>query len=359
MAFPSTMTSRFTLAPEALPPEAVVFGRSEVMRAVRSTLQKGASANVPVLLHGENGTGKDVLARFIHDISPWRTGPFVKVSCPMLRGESQEHEIFGNDSCSGPQATAPRVQLASGGTLFFDEIADLNASSQTRLLEFLQEGRFCERNGEAEGEARVICAVSRSLEEQVASGKFRQDLFYRLNVIYVRVPPLRDRKADVPVLLDHFYRVFSERYRSSAEPLSERLVEVLCGYSWPGNIRELENVVKRYVILATEEAIFAELGPRPQEPSARPSDGNAHSAAKFQAPAIGPDQPVALKEITRAAVRDVERELILKTLQANGWNRRRAARALNISYRALMYKMKGVEIGSAAPNGNGHRSHER
>ncbi len=342
------MTSRFTITPEAMPPEAVVFGRSDVMRAVRNTLHKGASANVPVLLQGESGSGKDVLARFIHESSPWRSGPFVKVSCPMLRGETQEHEIFGNGSAPAGESQRPRVQLAAGGTLFFDEIADLNASSQTRLLEFLQEGQ--ERNGDAEAEARVICAVGRSLEEEVSSGRFRQDLFYRLNVIYVRVPPLRERKADVPVLVDYFYRSFSERYRSGAEPLSERLVDALCRHSWPGNIRELENVVKRYVILATDEAIFAELEPRTV-------DGNGRSAAKFKAPEIGPDQPVALKEITRAAVRDVERELILKTLQANDWNRRRAARALNISYRALMYKMKGVQASNEAPNGNGNRKH--
>ena len=350
MAFPSTMTNRFTIAPEAMPPEAVVFGRSDVMRAVRSTLQKGASANVPVLLHGEGGSGKDVLARFIHESSPWRSGPFVKVSCPSLRGEMQEHEIFGSDTSSSQQQAPPRVYLASGGTLFFDEIAELNASSQTRLLEFLQEGRFCEQNGQAEGEPRVICAVGRSLEEEVAAGRFRQDLFYRLNVISVRVPSLRERKADVPVLVDYFYRVFTDRYRSGAQPLSERSVDLLCGYGWPGNIRELENVIKRYVILATEEALFAELQPRVAE-------AHGNNAPKFKVPHIGPDQPVALKEITRAAVRDVERELILKTLEANGWNRRRAARALNISYRALMYKMKGADVNSAAPNGNGHRKH--
>ena len=348
MAFPSAITNRFTLSPEALPPESVVFGRSDVMRVVRSTLQKGASANVPVLLNGESGTGKDVLARFIHENSPWRSRPFVKVSCPMLRGDTQEHEIFGNDHPHAPQAIPARVHLACGGTLFFDEIADLNASCQTRLLEFLQDG--IEQNRESDGETRVICAVGRNLEEEVAHGKFRQDLFYRLNVIQVRVPPLRERKADVPLLVDYFYRLFSERYRSGAEPLSERMVEQLCGHSWPGNIRELENVIKRYVILATEDAISTEMGPKT-------ADGNGRSASKFKAPEIGPDQPVALKEITRAAVRDVERELIFKTLQANSWNRRRAARALNISYRALMYKMKGVELNHEAPNGNGNRKH--
>ena len=352
MAFPSTITNRIPGAAEAMPPEAVVFGRSDVMRAVRSTLQKGASANVPVLLHGESGSGKDVLARFIHESSPWRSGPFVKVSCPSLRGEMQEQEIFGSDSSPSPQHAPARVYLASGGTLFFDEIAELNASSQTRLLEFLQEGRFSEQNAPGEGEPRVICAVGRSLEDEVAAGRFRQDLFYRLNVISVRVPSLRERKADVPALVDYFYRLFTERYRSVAQPLSERSVDLLCGYAWPGNVRELENVIKRYVILGTEEALLAELQPKAAEV-------RGNGMPKFKVPEIGPDQPVAFKEITRAAVRDVERELIVKTLEANGWNRRRAARALNISYRALMYKMKGADVNNAAPNGNGHRKYER
>lgn len=344
MATPSTISNRIPAPSEALPPESVIFGRSDVMRAVRATLQKGASANVPVLLQGENGTGKDILARFIHKISPWGAGPFVKVSCPTLRGAAQESDVFGEDS--NQNGSVARVHAAGGGTLFFDEIADLSASSQTRLLEYLQEGR----NGG--GETRVVCAANRSLENEVASGRFRQELYYRLDVIHIRVPALRDRKADVPLLADYFFREFSERYRSGAEPPSERLVEALCAHAWPGNVRELENVIKRYVILASEEAIYAELG-------AKPNDGNSRPAPRFVATEIGPDQPVALKEITRAAMRDVEREVILKTLQANGWNRRRAARALNISYRALMYKMKGVEVAGPIPNGNGHRSNGR
>lgn len=352
MAIPSTVTSRFTLVPDAMPPESVIFGRSDVMRMVRSTLQKGASANVPVLLQGESGTGKDVLARFIHEISPWRSGPFVKVSCPMLHGLTQEQEIFGDGESTQHPGVVPRVQVAGGGSLFFDEISELNASSQSRLLEFLQQGGF----NAGEGEARVICAASRSLDDEVAHARFRQDLFYRLNVIHIRIPALRERKADVPLLAEHFFRTFSAIYRSAAEPLSERMVELLCGHSWPGNIRELENLIKRYVILASEEAIYSELSPKKTDGG---NGNNARSTPRFVTSEIGPDQPVALKEITRAAVRDVEREVILKTLQANGWNRRRAARALNISYRALMYKMKDVELGSWAPNGNGSRSHGR
>ena len=318
------------------------------MRAVRATLQKGASADVPVLLHGEGGTGKDVLARFVHNISPWCTGPFIKISCPMLRGAAQEREIFGADGSGEENGTSARVQLAAGGTLFFDEVAELSASSQTRLLEFLQQSGT--GITDVESEARVLCAASRNLDEAAADGRFRHDLLYRLNVISVRVPALRERKADVPVLAEYFYQTFSERYRSAAEPLSERLVEVLCAHSWPGNVRELENVIKRYVILGSAEAIYAELDQK---------SANGRKAPRFITPEIGPDQPVALKEITRAAARDVEREVILKTLQANGWNRRRAARALKISYRALMYKMKGVETNNAEQNGNGHRQNDR
>lgn len=353
MATPSTMSSRFTIAAEVMPPETVIFGRSDVMRVVRATLHKGAPANVPVLLHGEGGTGKDVLARLVHNISPWHAGPFIKISCPMLRGPAQEHDIFGGDSASERQRSTARVHLAGGGTLFFDEVADLTASSQARLLEFLQERGSGDEDGETD--ARVLCSASRSLEEEVAHGRFRQDLFYRLNVISIRVPALRERKADVPLLAEHFYQAFSTRYHSAAEPLSEQLVDLLCAYSWPGNIRELENVIKRYVILGSADAIYADLAPKGAN-----GDGTTKAQpVKFSTPEIGPDQPVALKEITRAAVRDVEREVILKTLEANGWNRRRAARALKISYRALMYKMKGVDLGSSAPNGNGHRSNGR
>lgn len=357
MATPSTMSSRFTPAAEALPPETVIFGRSDVMRLLRATLHKGASANVPVLLHGEGGTGKNVLARFVHSISPWHAGPFVTVSCPMLRGSAQEHEIFGEDSSPDHQQSGARVHLANGGTLFFDEIADLTSSSQARLLEFLQE-RSANEEVDGESDARVLCSASRSIDDEVAQGRFRQDLYYRLNVISVRVPALRERHADVPVLAEHFYRTFSARYHSAAEPLSEKLVDFLCSYTWPGNIRELENVIKRYVILGSADAIYADLSSKP----ANGNGGKPHESprtARFVTPEIAPNQTVALKEITRAAARDVEREVILKTLEANGWNRRRAARALKISYRALMYKMKGVDLGSSAPNGNGHRSNGR
>ncbi|MGH9641024.1 MAG: sigma 54-interacting transcriptional regulator [Terriglobales bacterium] len=340
------MTSRATAALEAIPPETAIFGRSDAMRAVRATLQKGASADVPMLFHGEGGCGKDVLARFVHEISPWHMGPFIKISCPTVRGEDEERDIFGSDGSGKVNVRVPRVRMAAGGTLFFDEVAELSASSQSRLLEFLQQYG----HSDPDAEPRVLCAASRNLEEEAAGGRFRQDLLYRLNVISVRVPSLRERKADVPVLAEYFFREFSERYRSAAEPLSERLVEVLCAHAWPGNIRELENVIKRYVILGSADAIYGELDQK--------SD-NGRKAPRFVTPEIGPDQPVALKEITRAAARDVEREVILKTLQANGWNRRRAARALKISYRALMYKMKGVEMNKLAPNGNGHRSDGR
>ncbi len=348
MASPSTSISRFTVSAYPLPPEVVVFGRSEVMRNVRAMLEKGAHANVPILLQGESGTGKDVLARFVHLMSPWSGGPFVKINCPAVPAALMESELFGYEkgAFTGAYTSKPgRMELAGRGTLFLDEISELDLSLQSKLLEVLQDGQCCRIGGQENTniEARVICATNRRLEDEVSQGRFRQDLFYRINVIHVRVPPLRERPADIPILVDYFYQAFVDRYNCRTKAVADHLLQRIAAYSWPGNIRELENVMKRYVILGSEEAIFAEL-----TPSSQPS-------SSYLAPQIAPDGSVSLKQITRAAVRDVERQVILKILQANNWNRRRAARALNISYRALLYKMKEVAI--AAPNnGNGDPS---
>ncbi|MGI9102773.1 MAG: sigma-54 interaction domain-containing protein [Terriglobales bacterium] len=332
-----------------LPPEVVVFGRSEVMRNLRATLEKGAHANVPILLQGESGTGKDVLARFVHLMSPWGSGPFVKINCPAVPAGLMESELFGYEkgAFTGAYSSKPgRMELANRGTLFLDEISELDFSLQSKLLEVLQDGQCCRIGGQENTniEARVICATNRRLEDEVNGGRFRQDLFYRINVIHVRVPALRERSADIPILVNYFHQAFLDRYNCRTKAVADHLLNSMMNYAWPGNIRELENVMKRYVILGTEEAIYADLAPSSPSPQG------------FIAPEIGPSGSVSLKEITRAAVRDVERQVILKILQANNWNRRRAARALNISYRALLYKMKEVAIASPH-NGNGGNSH--
>jgi two-component system response regulator AtoC len=230
--------------------------------------------------------------------------------------------------------------MADRGTLFLDEISELDIGLQSKLLQFLQDGQFCRIGGEQDTkvEVRVICATNRRLEEEVNKGTFRQDLYYRINVISLRVPPLRQRSGDIPTLVEYFRETFNRKYNCNAKPISDRLLNLMMSYKWPGNIRELENLLKRYVILGAEDTIFSEL---------RPADVN------FPLPEISLDRPISLKAVRRAAVRDVERQVILKILQANHWNRRRTAKALNISYRALLYKLKEAGIPAANGNGNG------
>jgi len=327
----------------SLPPEAVVFGRSEAMQALRTNLNKVASAAVPMLIEGESGTGKDILAKLIHYKSPWAKGPYVKVNCPAIPGTLMESELFGYEkgSFTGAFGAKPgRVEMADRGTLFLDEISELEIGLQSKLLQFLQDGQFCRIGGEQDTrvEVRVICATNRHLEDEVNRGGFRQDLYYRINVLSLRVPPLRQRSCDIPVLVEYFRETFNRRYNCNARAISDRLMGMMANYNWPGNIRELENLLKRYVILGTEDAIYSEL---------RPSEVN------YPMPEISLDRPISLKAVRRAAVRDVERQVILKILQANHWNRRRTAKALSISYRALLYKLKDAGIPSGNGNGNG------
>src|SRR5690348_5910413 len=189
-----------------IPPESVVFGRSEAMRMLRERLDKVAGANVPVLIHGESGTGKDIIARLIHGFSPWRTGPFVKVNCPAIPGTLLESELFGYEkgAFTGAYGSKPgRVELAHRGTLFLDEISELDLDLQSKLLQLLQDGQFCRIGAQEDKrvEVRIVCATNRHLETEIENGTFRQDLFYRINVVNLALPPLRERRADIQELV--------------------------------------------------------------------------------------------------------------------------------------------------------------
>jgi two-component system response regulator AtoC len=319
-------------AKNALPPEIVIFGRSANMQSVQRRLEKVASANVPILIQGESGTGKEIIAKMVHQLSPWADGPLVKVNCPAIPGTLIESELFGYErgAFTGAYGAKPgRVEMASRGTLFLDEIGELDMDLQAKLLQVLQDGQFC-RIGSQEDkrlEARVVCATNRSLEEEIAAGTFRGDLYYRINVVNITLPPLRDRAADIPELVNYFLHSYSTAFNRAANPLSPQLMQTLQSYHWPGNIRELENLMKRYVILGSPDVITSEL----QESSEKEDDFD------LDIPANG---PIHLKDITRKAVRKIERNIILKVLQANQWNRKKAAKSLNISYRALLYKLK-------------------
>ena len=326
-----------------IPPDSVVFGRTEVMQAVRSRLDKVAGANVPVLIQGESGTGKDIIARMIHAFSPWKSGPYVKVNCPAIPGTLLESELFGYEkgAFTGAYGMKPgRVEMAHRGTLFLDEISELDLGLQSKLLQLLQDGQFCRIGAQEDKkvEVRVVCATNRKLEQEVDNGTFRQDLFYRINVVNLHLPPLRERRADIEDLASYFLDYYNRKYNCRAKPLSGELMAILQKYHWPGNIRELENLVKRYVILGSEEVISSDLVTREQE---------------YFNPDLNFDGPISLKKLTRQAVRELERKVILKVLQANHWNRKQAARALSISYRALLYKIRDAGLPSNRANRRG------
>src|SRR5580700_8441531 len=319
-----------------IPPDTIIFGHSEVMQAVRSRLAKVAAANVPVLITGESGTGKDIIARLIHGLSPWKVGPYVKVNCPAIPGTLLESELFGYEkgAFTGAVGSKPgRVEMAHRGTLFLDEISELDPTLQSKLLQLLQDGQFCRIGAQEDKkvEVRVVCATNRKLEEEIAAGNFRADLFYRINVVNLYMPPLRERASDIPQLISYFIEYYNRKFNARAIPPSADLMNSLKKYHWPGNVRELENLMKRYVILGTEESISGDL--HPHEPDFFNAD-------------ISVEGPISLKKITRQAVRELERKIILKVLQHHHWNRKSAARALNISYRALLYKIRDAGLPS-------------
>jgi len=332
----NALSSTHFAARLVLQPESVIFGQSAAMQVVKNKVSKAAAANVPVLLEGESGTGKDVIARLIHSQSGWCEGPFVKVSCPAIPGTLLESELFGYEkgAFTGAYGSKPgRVEMANRGTLFLDEIGEMDPLLQAKLLQLLQDAQFCRIGAQHDRhiEVRIICATNRNLAEEIETGAFRQDLFYRINVLNISLPPLRERNEDIPVLVDFFLQQCRESYGVAARPISPAVLQKMKQYPWPGNIRELENVVRRYVILDSDASVICEAM------TSAPSDGD------FDIPIDG---PTSLKAMTRQATLVLERRIIRQTLEANGWNRKRAARALNISYRALLYKIKEAGIGA-------------
>ena len=315
--------------------EDLIFGRSQRMRTIQERLKAVARSNVPVLIQGESGTGKEVLSRLIHASSFVHRGPFVKVSCPAIPAGLFESELFGYEKGAFTGANTNRqgrVTLANGGTLFLDEIAELDLGLQAKLLQLLQDGRFCPIGAQHEKsvEVRVICSTNRDLEKAVANGSFRQDLLYRINVVNLHLPPLRQRQEDVPELVQYFIALYNMEFNCSAKNISRELLSLLQEYHWPGNIRQLENLIKRYVILGSEESISVDLLPKQYT-----------TVDEVFPPA---DVPMSLKKMTKTMIRDFERQIIIRTLQAHSWNRVQTARALNISYRALLYKLKDSQV---------------
>jgi len=331
---PVSSTEGRQISPPGIP-EQILFGRSAAMREIRHNLLKVAPTNVAVLITGESGTGKEEIARYIHEHSLGQARPFVRINCPGIPAGLIESELFGYEEGAFTGASIQRtglVESASGGTLFFDGINELETSLQSKLLQFLQDGHFSRIGGKENKsiDVRVLCSAGNSLMEQINSGQFRQDLFYRINALTIQLPPLRERRIDIPDLVEYFQKTASREFGRNPATLRPQVLKLLIENDWPGNIRQLENIIRRYVILDTEVAILGELCGSPAE-------------TRF----YGETASIAsLHQITSSATKELERNVILRTLSANHWNRRKTAQALQLSYRALLYKMKNNGLSS-------------
>jgi two-component system response regulator AtoC len=331
--------------PDGLPSEEIIFGRSMAMISIRQKVQKVLGTDVPILIQGENGTGKGLLAHYIHSRSPMSSGAFVKVNCAAIPGALLESELFGYEKGSFTDAHTSKpgyVEMAHRGTLFLDEIADLDLGLQAKVLQLLQDGHFSRIGDKQErrAETRIICATNRDLGAEVEAGRFRNDLFYRINVISINLPSLRDRHEDVALLAEYFLRQLNARFERDTPPFSRESLDNLSSREWRGNIRELENVVARYAILGSLDTAEPEMPPRPPRTAAY---------------RVGVDGTIPLKRIAKQAIREMEGNLILNALRENKWNRRKAAQALNISYRALIYKIREAGL---SPKGSRKRPPE-
>lgn len=321
---------------QTLPPEGTLWGQTEGMKGLLQIAEKVAGTSAPILIVGEKGTGKEVLARFIHSCSPGSDAPFLKLSPQFLNGRAKDEvslllESQGLSGQDDPSTSGDPDRRKC--TLFVEEVSEAMPGCQLELLQWIQGSRafFPGAGSENSFALRVIGTSSRDLEQAVVAGSFRPDLFSALSVVTLRLPSLRERKEDIPRLANYFWRIYSERFGSRPAKPGTELMDRFLNYDWPGNIRELESVMKRYVLLGIEGA--KEVGPVVEE--RRPvvsMRSNPHS--------------VSLKQVTREAAQALERKIILKTLQETRWNRRQAARVLNISYRALLYKIKAAGFAS-------------
>lgn len=326
-------TAALALAPQSELAASPLLGDSPAIVAIRRTIAQVAETDLTILLQGESGTGKEVVARLLAARSGRPSGTFIKINCAAIPGELWESELFGYEPGAFTGAIrqkSGKFELAGDGTMFLDEIGEMPPTLQAKLLHVLQDGEFSRLGGRRSlsVKVRVIAASNRDLLEAVEVGGFRRDLYYRLNVVAIALPPLRERREDISLLADHFLALYATLYRRAIPEMSPALRRQFLAYSWPGNVRELENLLKRYVVLGDESALLAELLlPRP--PMVPPS----HPAADLP-------EAASLLEIGRRAARQAEREAMLRTLERTRWNRRLAAQQLGISYKSLQNKLK-------------------
>jgi two-component system response regulator AtoC len=335
----------------------LLFRNSERMRAVEDIVRRAADTNATILLQGESGTGKEMVARAIHYISDRRDKPFLKVNCASLPGDLLESELFGHEkgAFTGAHRRKPgKFELAHRGTFLLDEIGEMPLGLQAKLLHVLQDGQFFRVGGSEviTSDARLIAATNKNLASVMATGLFREDLYYRLNVVAISIPPLRERREEIPVLVDYFMGRFCRQYNRDALKISQATMRLLQDYAWPGNVRELENMIKRAVVLQTEALVQQEIALRSEKPWApKPEIGSAPSPA---APPT-PESELGLKDIARRAAMAAEKAVIKEVLEKVRWNRAEAARLLKISYKAMLYKIRQVGLDDRPDRGSGRK----
>lgn len=317
---------------EEVAPDSFFVAASTTMRRLREEALHIAEADVPVLLLGESGTGKEILALLIHKSSARRQKPFLKVNCAALPSELLESELFGYEAgafTGAVRAKPGKFELCNGGSILLDEIGEMPPFLQAKLLQVLQDGTFSRLGGKTtiRTDVRVLAATNVDVSKAIADGRLREDLYYRLNAFTFVMPPLRERPGEIPILLQHFLGRYTARYNRPAKPMSPTVVEQASAYAWPGNLRELENFVKRYVILGDEGALLQDLREK-----------------SMGALAKNPAHPIpggnGLKGLVRSLKDEAEQKAIARALEQTNWNRKEAARLLAISYKALLYKIR-------------------
>jgi DNA-binding NtrC family response regulator len=316
----------------------LLLGDSAIMTQIRSIIEQIADSDLTVLIRGESGTGKEIVARKIHALSARPNEPFIKVNCAAIPRDLLEAELFGYDkgAFTGAHKNKPgRFETANKGTIFLDEIGDMPWELQSKLLQVLEQHEFMRVGGiqPIKVDVRIICATNRNLEKALENQTIRDDLYYRLNEITIHLPPLRERRMDVPLLIDHFLKKYDQIYSKEVRNLSARSMKILQEYHWPGNVRQLENLIKQIVVREDEGVI-----PEILKMSAVPvEEEGAASASK--------DKPFSLKRRISETVAREEKRLIAEVLNKTNWNRRKAAEILEISYRSLLYKIKEYNLG--------------
>ncbi|HVS64768.1 MAG TPA: sigma-54 dependent transcriptional regulator [Thermoanaerobaculia bacterium] len=315
-----------------------LLAASPSMLALKRTARRIASSDVTVLIQGESGVGKEVVARYIHRHSPAASEPFVKVNCAAIPDELLESELFGHEkgAFTGAVSAKPgKFEIAKRGTMLLDEISEMRVSIQAKLLGVLQDGEFMRLGGtrQVRCEARICSTANVHLEQAIEEGRFREDLYFRLKVIDLYVPPLRDRREDVLLLAQGFLETFAQQYRRPPLPLTEALKRKLLAHPWPGNVRELENLLRAAAVMGEVEWAMNQLEQR--SPTGR------------QPASVGPKastEGLSLRDVSERARAEAERAAILETLERERWNRRRAARRLDVSYKTLLKKIRLYDV---------------